>query len=92
MKYEDYKMSYEEVMDILKQYGRTKGHVWLCKGYLHKARIIQLEYDTTRRYFMTPMYRAYEAYNKTISMQRVPQDVFEDNVKFLLENGFTLAF
>ena len=85
-------MNYNDVMEVLKEFGRTKGHVWLCKGWGRKARIIQLKYDTTRRYFMTPMYRVYEAYDNKIAMQRVPQDVFEDNVKFLLENGFTLAF
>ena len=85
-------MNYEEVMEVLKEFGRTKGNVCLTKGYGRKARIIQLKYDTTRRYFMTPMHRLYESFNKDIPMQRVPQDVFENNVKFLLENDFTLAF
>jgi hypothetical protein len=83
------KMSYEDIIDILKAYGRTKGHVWLVKGYCNNAYKVQLKYDTTRRYFMTPIYDKTE---KIPSMRRVPQDVFENNVKYLLQNGYTISF
>ena len=31
-------MTYEEIMEILKDYGRTKGSVWLIQGYGNGAR------------------------------------------------------
>ena len=85
-------MTYEEIIEILKEYGRTKGHVWLVKGYCNNAYIVQLKYDTTRRYFMTPIYAIYESYHGNIPMQRVSQDVFENNVRYLLNQGYTIAF
>lgn len=85
-------MTFEEIMEILRDYGRTKGHVWLAKGYCNNAYKVQLKYDTTRRYFMTPIYAIYEEYHANIPMRRVPQDVFENNVKFLLAHGYTIAF
>lgn len=82
-------MTYEEIIEILKEYGRTKGHVWLVKGYCNNAYIVQLKYDTTRRYFMTPIYARYEG---NIPMRRIPQDVFENNVRYLLNQGYTISF
>ena len=85
-------MTYEEVIEILKDYGRTKGSVWLIQGYGNGAYKVQLKYDTTRRYWMTPMYILYEEYHGNIPLQRVPQDVFESNVKYLLEHGYTICY
>lgn len=86
-------MTFEEIMEILKDYGRTKGHVWLVKGYCNNAYIVQLKYDTTRRYFMTRIYAVYETYEyNNIPLQRVPQDVFENNVRYLLSQGYTISF
>jgi hypothetical protein len=83
------KMSYEDIIDILKAYGRTRGHVWLIKGFCENAIIVQLKYDTTRRYFMT---RGYGLSETDIPLQRVPQDVFENNVKYLLSKGYTVCY
>jgi hypothetical protein len=82
-------IDYNYIISILKDFGRTKGHVWLVKGYCNNAYKVQLKYDTTRRYFMTPIYNKTE---KIPSMCRVPQDVFENNVKYLLQNGYTISF
>jgi hypothetical protein len=82
-------MNYENVFSWLKDYGRHKGKVWLTKGYCNDCKVVQLEYDHTRRYFMTPIYNRYD---KVPPMQRVSRDVFENNVKYLLDKGYTLSF
>lgn len=84
---------YNYIINILKDFGRTKGHVWLVKGYCNNCTIVQLKYDTTRRYFMTRIYALSETNEYcNIPLQRVPQDVFENNVKYLLSKGYTLSF
>ncbi len=86
-------MTYQDIMEILKDYGRTKGHVWLVKGYCNNANIVQLKYDTTRRYFMTRIYTLSETNEyHNIPLQRVPQDVFQNNVEYLLSQGYTISF
>lgn len=82
-------MRYEEVFRCLRNFGRHKGKVWLTKGYGNDCKVVQLEYDHTRRYFMTPIYNRYD---KVPPMQRVSQDVFQSNVMYLLRNGYTLSF
>lgn len=82
-------MRYEDVLSCLRNFGRHKGEVWLTKGYCNDCKIVQLKYDNTRRYFMTHIY---DRYNKVPPLQRVSQDVFESNVKYLLDNGYTLSF
>lgn len=81
-------MTYKEIIEILKDFGRTKGHVWFFNSITRKK--IDLKYDTTRRYFMTTLYNG--DYEKTPSMQRVSQDVFENNIKWLSEHGFSICF
>jgi hypothetical protein len=61
----------------------------IIKGYCNDCKVVQLEYDHTRRYFMTPIYNRYD---KVPPMQRVSRDVFENNVKYLLDKGYTLSF
>jgi hypothetical protein len=86
-------MTYQDIMGILKDYGRTKGHVWLVKGYCNDATIVQLKYDTTRRYFMTRIYALSETNEYcNIPLQRVSQDVFQNNVEYLLSQGYTISF
>lgn len=89
-------MNFEEIMEILKDYGRTKGHVWLvlttptkCGRFAYK---VDLKYDTTRRYYMSQIHQAYEEYHDNISLQRIPQDVFKSNVEYLLKKGYTISF
>lgn len=82
-------MRYEEVFSLLKDYGKHKGNVWLVKGYCNNCKVVQLEYDNTRRYFMTPIYNRYD---KVPPMQRVSRDVFMSNVEYLLSKGYTLSF
>lgn len=46
-------MNYSEVFEIVKEYGKRTGFVWLTKGILNDAQCVMLKYDTTRRYFMS---------------------------------------
>lgn len=46
-------MNYSEVFEIVKEYGKRTGFVWLTKGTLNDAHCVMLKYDTTRRYFMS---------------------------------------
>lgn len=46
-------MNYEEIMEILREFGRHTGFVWLTKGTLNDAQCVMLKYDSTRRYFMS---------------------------------------
>lgn len=92
----NYTITYKDIEEILKDYGRTKGHVWLtlttsndCGRFAKK---VDLKYDTTRRYFMSQIHQAYEEYHKNIALQRVPQDVFQNNVEYLLSQGYTISF
>ncbi len=85
-------MTYFDIMEILKDYGRTKGYVWLVKGCCNTANIVQLKYDTTRRYYMSQIHRVYEKYHNNVPLQRVPQDVFQNNVEYLLSQGYTISF
>lgn len=92
----NYTITYEDIEEILKDYGRTKGHVWLTlttpKECGRFAKKVDLKYDTTRRYFMSQIHRAWEEYHNNISLQRVPQDVFQNNVEYLLKKGYTISF
>jgi hypothetical protein len=88
----NYTITYEDIKDILKEYGRKKGKVWLTYGYGRTAYVVQLKYDTSRRYFVTPIYAHYESYHKNIPMVRVPMDVFKSEVEYLLQNGYTISF
>lgn len=46
-------MNYSDVLEIVKEYGKRTGFVWLTKGTLNDAQCVMLKYDTTRRYFMS---------------------------------------
>jgi hypothetical protein len=46
-------MNYSDVFEIVKEYGKRTGFVWLTKGTLNDAQCVMLKYDTTRRYFMS---------------------------------------
>lgn len=46
-------MNYSEVFEIVKEYGKRTGFVWLTKGTLNDSKHVMLKYDTTRRYFMS---------------------------------------
>lgn len=46
-------MNYSEVFEIVKEYGKRTGFVWLTKGTLNDAQCVMLKYDSTRRYFMS---------------------------------------
>lgn len=46
-------MNYSDVFEIVKEYGKHTGFVWLTKGTLNDAQCVMLKYDSTRRYFMS---------------------------------------
>lgn len=46
-------MNYSDVLEIVKEYGKRTGFVWLTKGTLNDAQCVMLKYDSTRRYFMS---------------------------------------
>lgn len=78
-------MSYKDIESIVKEYGRHKGKVWLTPPtYPYNVNQVQLKYDNTRRYFMS--------WIGCDTLIRVPQDVFESNVRFLLKKGYTISF
>lgn len=91
-------MSYKEIIEILKTYGRTTGHVWLAKNH----NIVLLKYDTSRRYFLSKINPRDEydyeiiqgktVWHKRPKLTRVSQLKFECNVKWLLKNGYTICF
>lgn len=88
-------IDYNYIINILKDFGRTKGHVWLVLTDKHCGALaskVDLKYDTTRRYFMSQIHQVYEEYRENVPLTRVPQDVFENNVKYLLSKGYTLSF
>lgn len=46
-------MNYLDVLEVVKEYGKRTGFVWLTKGTLNDAQCVMLKYDSTRRYFMS---------------------------------------
>lgn len=75
-------MTYEELLDIIKKYGKTKGHVWFFNSATRQK--VLVERDTTRRYYMSCI-------NDNI-MHRVDADTFKSNVEWLMAHEFYICF
>lgn len=106
----NYEITFEDIMDILKEFGGHTGYVWLTNTDTDKA--VMLKYDSTRRYFMSNVVNRHTEFSKDTKfildddynyhfetvwkkrppLQRVPQDVFESNVRFLITHGYYICF
>ena len=102
-------MNYKDIMEILKDYGRHTGFVWLNNVSNHKS--VMLKYDSHRRYFMSQITERTDfdrditytigedehisfttVWNKRPTLTRLPQDVFMNNVEYLLSHGYSICF
>lgn len=112
MDYTKYEITFEDIMDILKEFGGHTGYVWLTNTDTDK--VVMIKYDSTRRYFMSNVVNRLTEFNrdsnlviddeegnsyhfetvwkKRPTLQRVPQDVFESNVRFLISHGYYICF
>lgn len=107
-----YEITFEDIMDILKEFGRHTGCVWLSNT--NTGKVVMLKYDSTRRYFMSNIANLRTEFSKDSklvlddeegdsyhfettwyirpTLQRVPQDVFESNVRFLMAHGYYVGY
>ena len=76
----------KDVLEILKDYGGHTKKVWLYN--VDSTQKVMLKYDSTRRYFMSQI----ELRNGKCALQRVPKDVFVNNVEYLMNKGFHICF
>ena len=94
-------MNYKDIMEILKDYGRHTGFVWLNNVSNHKS--VMLKYDSHRRYTDFDRDITYTidkdehisfttVWNKRPTLTRLPQDVFMNNVEYLLSHGYSICF
>lgn len=64
-------MTYEEVMEILREFGRHTRYVWLSNSMTGKA--VMIKYDSTRRYFMSQI-RPWREFDKESHLEVLEDD------------------
>lgn len=78
----DYTMDYNELRDIIKEYGKLKGKVWFFNSTTRQK--VLVKYDTTRRYFISDI--------NGKKLYRVPQKAFQNVIEYLSRNEFYICF
>ena len=82
----EYTITLEDIMEIVKEFGGHTKKVWLSNSTTRQ--MVMLKYDSTRRYFMSQI----KGWNDKKPLQRVPKDVFVNNIEYLMSQGFYICF
>ena len=83
---EKYRITLDDVLEIVKEYGGHTKKVWLSN--CDTKTMVMLKYDSTRRYFMSQI----KGWKEEKPLQRVPKDVFINNIEYLMSKGYYICF